>query len=100
MALGTPAVCRAPLLDVRESEEMYFVLYATGLGSTLAEQLHVSLGDETGQVMFAGPHPQFLGLDQVSVKFSRIQLREGLSLLRMKVGAMQSNAAALNLHFN
>lgn len=51
------------------SNELFLELYGTGFRSARApESLRVFLGGRPLEIPFAGPHPEFVGLDQLNVK--------------------------------
>jgi uncharacterized protein (TIGR03437 family) len=46
----------------------YLVLYVTGLGNVTASQVKVTLLGVPGQILYAGPHGFYTGVDQINVR--------------------------------
>ena len=93
LCTGGAASCTAlPIPRWPADEELFLVLYATGLRHrTPEETVSVRIGGQEADVTYAGLQPQFSGLDQVNVRVPRDLQGRGLVDLVMRVGAAESN---------
>jgi uncharacterized protein (TIGR03437 family) len=94
---GQPSLCSPAKLDLRNASELYIVLYATGVGGASKESFTARMGEESGEVLFVGRHPDYPGLDQINLLFRREQLRQGALSIRVATGGLTSNSATLDL---
>jgi uncharacterized protein (TIGR03437 family) len=67
---GGPGTCEArPLEGPRPGEQLILLLFGTGLrGRAALSDVEVTLGGMRAEVLYAGPQPEFPGLDQVNVR--------------------------------
>ena len=81
-----------------ESDQVFLVAYGTGirfrnsLGAVAAK-----IGGINSQVLFAGPAPEFAGVDQVNVRLSRNLMGRGLVDFELVVDGITSNAVELEI---
>lgn len=70
---GGPGTCEArPLEGPRAGEDVILLLFGTGLrGRTALSQVQATVGGARAEVLYAGPQPEFPGLDQVNVRVPR-----------------------------
>ncbi|MCC6587115.1 MAG: hypothetical protein IT168_10520 [Bryobacterales bacterium] len=89
--------CMAAKIEASGASDLYLALYGTGLGDAAKERIVARLGDEAGEVLFAGPHPQYPGMDQINIRFRVDQLKNGTSSLTLRTNGITSNEGVINL---
>ncbi|MCU0228175.1 MAG: hypothetical protein MUF01_11095 [Bryobacterales bacterium] len=69
-AAGQCTVATAPLGGT--GDELFLELFGTGFRNRgTASQMKAFVGSTEAEIVFAGPHPQFVGLDQANIKVPR-----------------------------
>jgi uncharacterized protein (TIGR03437 family) len=69
--VDTPGSCRLVPILLGIDTPIYLTFYRTGIrGRSSPGNVIVTIGTVTVQAMYAGPQPQFPGLDQVNVPLS------------------------------
>lgn len=96
---GDPELCvPAPVRVASGTESSFLVLYVTGLRNRpVSPQVRVLIGGVEAELSFAGPQPQFLGLDQVNVKIPPELGGRGLVTVSLVVGEIAANAVEILL---
>ena len=89
-----PAGCVPSAISL-DSGQVYLALYATGVRGSAASDVIVTIGGVSVPVLFAGPQPQFIGLDQVNVQLTQALRGRGTVEVRIAIGAVSSNSAII-----
>jgi uncharacterized protein (TIGR03437 family) len=75
---------------------VYLSLYGTGLRGTGGRpEVTVTIGGVQAQVLFAGPQPQYIGLDQVNVIVPAALRGRGLVDIAVTIGTNSSNTVSI-----
>ena len=90
---GEPRAC-SPLPVSLDSGPVYVSLYGTGIRGA-STRVTAAAGDTPLEVLFAGPQPQYFGLDQVNVRLPDSLRGRGLLEIRVTAGPDTSNAVTL-----
>jgi uncharacterized protein (TIGR03437 family) len=77
------------------SGPVYLTLYATGLRAAATSSVIVTIGGIAVPALFAGPQPQFIGLDQVNVLLPQALRGRGIVDVRITTGSTSSNSATI-----
>lgn len=90
--------CTPRQLDVTAASEVYLELYGTGWRnhSGLAN-VSVTVGGVAVPVLYAGPQPQFVGLDQLNMQLPRSLAGRGAVDLVLTVDGKAANTVSLQL---
>jgi uncharacterized protein (TIGR03437 family) len=80
-----------------ETAPPLLVLYGTGIRNASTQPVIVSIGDETPEIVYAGPQGDFVGLDQVSVELPRALMGRGEVDVAITVDGKQSNSVTINV---
>jgi uncharacterized protein (TIGR03437 family) len=83
----------APIALPANITGLYIVLYGTGIRNF--HSISANLGPSMAAVQFAGPQPQFPGVDQVNLQFSQFAGLTGTQTLTLVVDGVSSNAVTL-----
>ena len=90
-SVASEVVSATPIHLGNPGEEVYLSLYGTGIrGNSSLSAVTVHLGDKASPALYAGPQPQFIGLDQVNVKLTNDLVGSG----RVQVSVDASGAAS------
>jgi uncharacterized protein (TIGR03437 family) len=92
-----PGKCTAVPIDVGIDEPVYLTLYGTGIRGGGSNPVTVNFGGTTVLATYAGPQPQFPGLDQVNVPLSLNLRGSGLVPVTVTVNGVTSNAVLINI---
>jgi uncharacterized protein (TIGR03437 family) len=94
-----PGTCEpVPIALGASSQEIFLSLFGTGLrGRTDLSNVQVTIGEASADVFYAGPQPQFPGLDQVNVRIPRSLAGAGRVELRLLVDTKPSNAVVIQM---
>jgi uncharacterized protein (TIGR03437 family) len=85
----------------RPDTEVYLVLYGTGWRNAgEGTPVEAYIGDHPLEVLYAGPQPQYEGLDQVNLRIPALDLPSGEYPLYVRVGTRDSNRLRVSLHTN
>ncbi|MFN7930688.1 MAG: SMP-30/gluconolactonase/LRE family protein, partial [Blastocatellia bacterium] len=89
--------CTPRQIDVNAASEVYLELYGTGWrnNSGLAN-VSVTVGGVAVPVLYAGPQPQFVGLDQINVQLPRSLAGRGDADVLLTVDGKVANAVKAN----
>ena len=90
---GEPRAC-SPVPISLDGGAVYVSLYGTGIRGASARIAAVA-GATPLEVLYAGPQPQYSGLDQVNVRFPESLRGRGLVEFRVGAGSDVSNAVTL-----
>ncbi|MDQ3009335.1 MAG: SBBP repeat-containing protein, partial [Acidobacteriota bacterium] len=75
------------------TDQVYLLLFGTGFrGNGGLSNVIVKIGGMTGNVIYAGPQPDFVGLDQANVLIPRSLIGSGEVDVTMMIGTKTSNA--------
>ena len=85
-----PSGCTTTVIAIREGlEEMYFVLYGTGLRN--ARSASASVGPVAAEVLYSGASPQFPGVDQVNLRIRNFEGLAGRQQIRIRADEFDSD---------
>ncbi len=76
-----------------EGERVFLILYVTGVRRANPANVRLLIGGEEIEPIYAGPAPDFFGLDQINVEIPRSLLGRGI----VKVSVAVNGATASNL---
>lgn len=80
-----------------ETEAVFLIAFGTGLHGG---QIRALIGDEEGQVIFAGSQGTYLGLDQVNIRLPRSLIGAGEADLRLVIGDAMTNSVKIHFRSN
>ncbi|HMX26211.1 MAG TPA: carboxypeptidase regulatory-like domain-containing protein [Blastocatellia bacterium] len=80
-----------------ETDRVYLVLFGTGMQMQTASSVKVSIGGQDAPVLFAGPQPQFAGLDQINAQLPRTLLGRGEMDLIVTASGIASNTVRISI---
>ena len=89
---STPLSC-VPVPLSLQTGSLYLSLYATGVRG--ASNVTVTIGGTPAQVSYAGPQPQYVGLDQVNVLVPQSLRGRGIVQVVLQAGGNTSNPATI-----
>ncbi|MCW5980130.1 MAG: hypothetical protein KIT09_18755 [Bryobacteraceae bacterium] len=94
-----PGTCEpAPISSGAPSDQVIVSLFGTGIrGRSALENVQATIGDESADVLYAGPQPQFEGLDQVNVRIPESLAGAGRVEVRLLVDTRPSNAVTIDI---
>lgn len=93
----TPLPLDAPL-ELRELEPVYVNLYATGLRHrSQLSRVNVTINGTAVPVLYAGPQPEFPGLDQVNIQLPFSLRGSGEAAVLVTVDDVPANAVTLSI---
>jgi len=78
-------------------DQVYLVLYATGIRRAAQSEVKVSIGGSDGAVAYAGPQGFYTGLDQVNVQLPASLAGRGDVVVALSVRGGQANPAHLSI---
>ncbi|MBL8206889.1 MAG: Ig-like domain repeat protein, partial [Blastocatellia bacterium] len=91
-------VVSAPIDFGEEGEEVYLVLFGTGLRSRLAlEVVRATIDNQDIEILYAGPQGAYVGLDQINLKLPRTLAGKGEVDLKLFVEGKLANTVRINL---
>ena len=91
-------LCIAERLEVSDDRPVYVSLYGTGIrGANSLSTVRVVVGSTSLPVQYAGPHPQFPGLDQVNVRLPGSLRGQGEVDLTLTIDGVASNTARIGI---
>jgi uncharacterized protein (TIGR03437 family) len=77
------------------TDQAYLALFGTGIRNAGAVQVTVKVNGLDAQVSYAGPQPQFAGLDQVNVRLPHALAGSGDAALVLTVAGTVANTVHL-----
>jgi uncharacterized protein (TIGR03437 family) len=80
-----------------ETDEVFLVLFGTGIRFRGAAEVTATLGGVSADVTFAGPQGEFTGVDQVNVRLPRSLAGRGELDVLVKVGAQPCNTVRVSI---
>jgi uncharacterized protein (TIGR03437 family) len=83
----------SPIAIPSNATDLYIVLYGTGIRNF--HSISASLGSTIAGVQFAGPQPQFPGVDQVNLHFNQLAGLTGTQTLLLVVDGSSSNPVTI-----
>jgi uncharacterized protein (TIGR03437 family) len=89
----TAPVSCVPLPISLQSGVVYLSLYATGVRA--AASVTVDIGGTPMQVVYAGPQPQYVGLDQINVLLPVSLRGRGTLPVTVQAGGIRSNSVVI-----
>jgi uncharacterized protein (TIGR03437 family) len=93
---GSGDVIARPIVFGGEQEDLFLILYCTGVRGRRGEQgVTVQLGDVAVVADFAGPQLEFEGLDQINIKLPRTLAGKGEVSVTAEVDGLRSNNVSL-----
>src|ERR1035441_5299765 len=95
-SVASEVVSATPIHLGNPGEEVYLSLYGTGIrGNSSLSAVTVHLGDKASPALYAGPQPQFIGLDQVNVKLTNDLVGSGRVQVSVDAGGAASNSVSV-----
>ena len=93
---GSGNVIARPIVFGGEEEDLFLILYCTGVRGRRGEQgATVQLGDVAVVADFVGPQSEFEGLDQINIKLPRALAGKGEVSVSAEVDGLRSNSGSL-----
>jgi len=94
-----PGTCVPAPIDLGpETDQLVLMLFGTGIRNVSAQNAaSVTIGDETPEVLYAGPQGDFLGLDQVHVALPRSLIGKGEVNVAVTVEGKSSNSVTIHI---
>ncbi len=86
-----------PIAVAAAGEQVVLTLYGTGIRLRGDAPVAATVGGVTAQVLFAGPQPEFIGVDQVNVLLPPELAGRGETDVILTVGERSSNAVRVNV---
>lgn len=89
-------VCSAKALDISPSDEFYLGLFGTGIrGRSALNRVTITIGGLNLVPIFAGPQPEYPGLDQMNVLLPKALVGRGRVPVTVSVDGSASNVLTL-----
>lgn len=80
-----------------QSDELFLIVFGTGLrGRSSLSAVLATLGGTPAEVLYAGPTPDFQGLDQLNIRIPRSLAGRGTLDLVVSVNGMEANAVRIS----
>ena len=92
---GSGNVVARPIVFGGEEEDLFLIVYCTGVRGRRGEQVTVQLRDLAVVADFAGPQAEFEGLDQINIELPRALAGKGEVSVRAEVDGLRSNSGSL-----
>lgn len=81
-----------------ESDQLFLILFGTGFRSAdSASPVMVTIGEAEAEVLFVGPAPGFIGLDQANVRVPRSLVGKGEVSIHLTADNRSANAVTINI---
>jgi uncharacterized protein (TIGR03437 family) len=85
-------------IDLSGPAPVYLTLYGTGIRNfSSLNNVLVTIGGVPLQVLYAGPQPDFAGLDQINVQLPQALQGSGIANIVLKVDQHQANTVTVNI---
>jgi uncharacterized protein (TIGR03437 family) len=88
-------------IEIGTDAPVYLTLYGTGIrnrSSLDLDHAFVSINGINVPVLYAGPQPDFAGLDQINVPLTPDLRGSGVAEVVLKVNQHQANTVTVDLH--
>lgn len=93
---GSP--CEAiPIVSPDANEEVFLILFGTGFRNFTSIAPELRIDGTQAEVTYVGPHPDFVGLDQINVKVPRFLIGSGVRTVTVKHLGKEANT--VTIHF-
>lgn len=89
------AITAQPIDFGLETDQLYLILFGTGLGQPISPVVTVNVGNITASAVYAGAQGTWAGLDQYNVPLSRALIGKGKVNITVTVNGKVSNAVTL-----
>jgi len=90
--------CQALPVDLSGSAPVYLTLYGTGIRNRSSlDNVLVTINGISLPALYAGPQPNFAGLDQINVQLTPELAGSGVSNIVVKVDQHQANAVTVDI---
>lgn len=90
--------CKAVPIDVGIDTPVYLTLYGTGIRNRSSlENVLVTINGMSVPVLYAGPQPNFAGLDQINVPLTLNLRGSGVANIVLKVDQHQANTGTVDI---
>ena len=90
--------CQPVPVDVSGSAPVYLTLYGTGIRNRSSlDNVLVTINGISLPALYAGPQPNFAGLDQINIQLTPDLAGGGVSSIVIKVDQHQANTVILNI---
>lgn len=97
-ATDTAGAVVARPIDLRpETDQVYLLLYGTGLRAAGAAQTVVTIGGQNAEVSYSGAQGSFAGLDQINVRIPPALAGRGQVEMRVTVSGIEANTANVTI---
>jgi len=95
----TPLSCASVPINLgSETDEVILVLFGTGIRfQSAAAPVQVQVGGLASPVLYAGAQGQFIGLDQINVRLSRILRGRGEVTVQVSAGTFRANPVTVRI---
>ena len=93
-----PGSCRPVEVDLgTETDQAVLLLFGTGIRGATSSEVTVKLAGVETEVLYAGPQPTFVGLDQVNVRLPPSLRGRGDLPIELSVDGKQANVVTINI---
>jgi uncharacterized protein (TIGR03437 family) len=90
--------CQALPIDVTGNSHVFLTLYGTGIRNRSSlDNVLVTINGISLPALYAGPQPNFLGLDQINVQLTPELSGSGVSNIVIKVDQHQANTVTIDI---
>jgi uncharacterized protein (TIGR03437 family) len=87
----------APIDLGAQSDRVFLILFGTGIRFHASAEVSAQIGGEAAQVTYAGPQPEFVGVDQVNVLLPRSLAARGDVDVVVTVDGQRTNTVRVNI---
>ena len=93
---GSPVSCTPVQIDLSDpTKQVYVSLYGTGIRGAGQSAVSVTVGGQPATVSYAGPQPQYPGLDQVNVLLNPALAGSGTVTVQLSIGGTTANPVTI-----
>ena len=87
----------APIDLGPESDQVFLILFGTGIRFRGSQAVTATVGGETAEVLFAGAQPEFIGVDQINLRLPRSLAGRGDVDIVVTVDGETANTVRINV---
>ena len=80
-----------------ESDQVFLILFGTAFRAADPAGVTVMIGEEEAEVLYSGPTPGFVGLDQANVRVPRSLVGKGEVTIVLTADNRSANAVTINI---
>ncbi len=87
----------APIDLGPEGDQVFLILFGTGLRAAGAAGVRVMIGEEEAELLYAGVAPGFVGLDQVNLRLPRSLIGKGAVTIQLTADNRSANPVLVSI---